>query len=114
MRVRAAAAVVVPAVVVAAALAPITAVEAAAAVASQNTVTPQRPTPLHHHAATMWGDGQRKEGLAEPALSVAGASGKYSFSGKSADSRKGRLRRKDTRGAPQRHKAPVIWRQLAV
>lgn len=59
-----------------------------------------------------WGGGM-KEGLAEPALSVAGASGKCSFSGQNADSRKGRLWRKDTRGEPQRHKARVIWRQLA-
>nr|XP_008532031.1 PREDICTED: uncharacterized protein LOC103559963 [Equus przewalskii] len=42
--------VVVPAV--AAAVAPFAAAKAAAAVASQNAVTRQRPTSLHHHAAT--------------------------------------------------------------
>lgn len=42
--------VVVPAV--AAAIAPIAAAKAAAAVASQNAVTRQRPTRLHHYTAT--------------------------------------------------------------
>ena len=47
---RPAAVVVVPAV--AAAIAPIAAAKAAAAVASQNAVTRQRPTRLHHYTAT--------------------------------------------------------------